>query len=441
MISPKNENNENILSDKIIEFQKNNLKTDILFLKEDILKDFRQIENKLNTKYDEQNSNVTTKLEKFENNIEAMNTRISQLSSLISTDKNIQQNISNLFEFKVKIEKDCMNNNILIKNITKELKESINYYNKLLSDSIIYPGVIGVNCKFVTFREMMDYILLNLNQLKTIKDKNNIDLKSYKTKLESLVKSFKIQIDSIMMNTTEITNKKIEEFEKRLQELLNNQESKFFDLKVENNKLHLLLEKSLNQFNILSKLVNDHKEEFKFFKIKFNSLNDFIKDLKLRINMSEELISEKESNNQINSNKLIRNGLLAKSIIKKYISGEVALNDVKHPIKSQSSIFIMNNKCKTNLKLNNTPHTNSNKILNKRMTLGPDKMRSILKMEKSFLNKHANNSINSDKSLTNKSNNYISEEKEEDIDYINIYKEKKNEEKTNIKNTKKELII
>ena len=157
--------------------------------------------------------------------------------------------------------------------------------------------------------------------------------------------------------------------------------------------------------------------------------------------MSEELISEKDSNNQINSNKLIRNGLLAKSIIKKYISGEEALNDVKHPIKSQSSIFIMNNKCKTNLKLNNTPHTNSNKILNKRMTLGPDKMRSILKMEKSFLNKHANNSINSDKSLTNKSNNYISEEKEEDIDYINIYKEKKNEEKTNIKNTKKELII
>ena len=439
MISPKNENNENISSNKIIEFQKNNLKKDILFFKEDILKDFRQIENKLNSKYDDQNSNIIAKLEKFENNIEAMNSKISQLSSLISTDKNIQQSISYLYEFKTKIEKECMNNNIQIKYITKELKESINNYNKIISDSIIYPGVIGVNCKFGTFREMMDYILLNLNQLLTIKDKNNIDFKSYKTKIESLVKSFKIQTDSIMMNTTEITNKKLEEFEKRFQGFLSNQESKLFDLKVENNKLYLLSEKSLNQFNILSKLVNDHKDEFKYFKIKFNTLNDFIKDLKLRLNMSEELlVSENDSKNQ-NSKRLIRNGLLAKSIIKKYISGEVNLNNVKYPcnaekLKRQSSIIAINNDCKKNLKFYNPTHTNSNKAMNKRMTLGPDKISSMLKLEKKILNNQANNSTNSDKSLTNKSINYITEEKEEDIDYINIYKEKKKEDKNINKN-------
>ena len=385
MTSPKTENNEKIISDKIIEFQKNNLSKDILFFKEDILKDFRQIGNKLNTKYDFQSSTVITKLQKFETNIEAMNTKINQLSSLISTDKNIKQNISNLYEYKDKIEKDCMNNNILIKNISKELKESINYYNKIISDSILYPGVIGANCKYGTFREMLDFILLNLNQLITIKDKNSLDFKSYKTKIESLVKSFKIQADSIMLNTTELINKKIEEFEKRFQGFINNQESKLFDLKVENNKLYSLLEKSLNQFNILSKLVNDHKNEFTYFKIKFNSLNDFIKDLKLRINMGEELINEKDSKNQdSNTNKLIKNGLLAKSIIKKYISGEVAVNYVKHPIKRQSSIIVMNNGFKNNLKLYNPAHTNSNKAIKKRMTLGPERISSMLKWKKAL---------------------------------------------------------
>ena len=78
--------------------------------------------------------------------------------------------------------------------------------------------------------------MLNINQMVTNKDKNNLDFKSYKAKLESLIKSFKMQADSIIMNSTEFTNKKIEDFEKKLQGLLSNQESKLFDLKMENSK-------------------------------------------------------------------------------------------------------------------------------------------------------------------------------------------------------------
>ena len=218
MTSLQNKSNidssENIY--KIFESQKNNLKQDILFLKEDILKDFRQIENKLNTKYDNQNENIINKLVKFENNIEAMNNKINNLSSLISTDKNLHQNVSNLFEFNENIEKEFMEQKITIKNINKELKDSINNYNKIISESIIYPGIIGPKSKFSTFHELIDYILLNINQMLIIKDKNNLDFKSYKTKLESLIKSFKNQTDSIMMNSTEFTNKKIEDFEKKL---------------------------------------------------------------------------------------------------------------------------------------------------------------------------------------------------------------------------------
>ena len=154
----KIDSSENIY--KIFESQKNNLKQDILFLKEDILKDFRQIENKLNTKYDNQNENIIKKFEKFENNIEAINNKINNLSSLISTDKNMHQNVSNLFEFKEKIEKEFMTQKITIKNINKELKDSINNYNKIISESIIYPGVIGPKSKFSTFHELIDYILL-----------------------------------------------------------------------------------------------------------------------------------------------------------------------------------------------------------------------------------------------------------------------------------------
>ena len=230
-----------------------------------------------------------------------MNNKINNLSSLISTDKNIHQNVSNLFEFKEKIEKEFMVQKLTIKNINKELKDSINNYNKIISESIIYPGVIGPKSKFSTFHELIDYTLLNINQMLIIKDKNILDFKSYKTKLESLIKSFKNQTDSIMMNSTEFTNKKIEGFEKKLQGLLSNQESKLLDLKIENSKLNMLLENYLDKFNNIGIEFENHKNESKFIKNKVNYLNDFIKFLKYRMDEGE-LIFEKNKKRKISDN-------------------------------------------------------------------------------------------------------------------------------------------
>ena len=160
----------------------------------------------------------------------------------------------------------------------------------------------------------------------TNKDKNNLDFKSYKAKLESLIKSFKIQADSIMMNSTEFTNKKIEDFEKKLQGLLSNQESKLFDLKIENSKLNMQLENYLDKFKNINNLGNEfenHKTDFIYIKNKVNYLNDFIKNLKGLID-EEELIFVKNSKKQKNSNQFIRNGILGKSIV---------IYQVKYPYK------------------------------------------------------------------------------------------------------------
>ena len=66
-------NTSNIV--KIFENQRITLNKDIIFLKEDILKDFKRIENSLNMKYEKQNSNTVNKLYKFESIIEAMKTK------------------------------------------------------------------------------------------------------------------------------------------------------------------------------------------------------------------------------------------------------------------------------------------------------------------------------------------------------------------------------
>ena len=57
---------------KIFENQRITLNKDVLFIKEDILKDFKRIENNLNSKYEKQNTQVSSKLYKFESIIETM---------------------------------------------------------------------------------------------------------------------------------------------------------------------------------------------------------------------------------------------------------------------------------------------------------------------------------------------------------------------------------
>jgi len=478
----KLESSENI--SKILNSQWKNVQNDILFLKDDILKDFRQIETKLNNKYEKQNLSTLNKLEKFEKTIEVMNQKITNLSSLISTDKNIQQKVSQLYEFKTKTEDDYLNHDISIKNMAKEFRDAINNYDKIMHDSIIYPGIIGYNGKFTTFHDLIDYVLKNISQLATFRDKNVLDFKSYKAKIESLIKSFKMQANSIISNTTEYVNKKNEDLEQKIKEVMNSQEAKIFELRLENNKLGLALENKIDKLNterkkmlnikeeiykkfdeevfllkdfnkILVSKFENYQNEFKLIKNRFTTLSDFIKDVRFRINMGELKKKDMKSmSDKIDftkrqrlsnaSSQFIRNGVLAKSIIKRYIAGELGLIDFTHPLKTHKSIvaagYDFRKKLFNNYKSNSNQSSSLNK-LNKRMTLSPDNLLSLKKLHKSFTNVNIsindNNTIYSDKS----DDNCINEEKDEDIDYINDYKnklEKKEDDKSKTEKIEKD---
>ena len=456
-------------SDKIpiiFENQRKNLKQDVLFLKEDILKDFRQIESKLNLKYEKQNSNTLSIINKFENTIESMNSKILQLASLISTDKSIQQKVSQFDEYKTKVSDTLLSLELAIKNNGADIKNAINKYDKLFTDSVIYPGIIGHNGKFSTFHELIDFILVNLYQFVEFKEKYMIDFKSNKSKLENLLNSFKKQSDSIINSNSQYTNKKMSEFEKKIRQLINAQETKIFDVRLENNKSAAALESKVDDLNKEVKRMMDVKieiytkfdEEIKvikdYTKIVYDKYNGFQNDynlMKERIDTLSNNIKEmqikcadglkKETNfinvinlpkkkNLPNSNsQLMRstNAGLARSIIKKYIEGEINIKDLENNNKKQRSIFLPENEAKSiwkNINNNNSNkkynHSLDNLSLSKRMTVEPEKFKNL----RNGLNKFNDmNSIYSDKSLYNKSNNSINEEKDEDFEIVYSLKE------------------
>ena len=413
---------------KIFENQKISLNKDIIFLKEDILKDFKRIENSLNTKYEKQNANTVNKLYKFETTIEAMKTKVNDLSSLITTDKNIQQKVLQLTEFKRATTDKMINQEITMKMNSAQLKEAINKYDKLLSDSIIYPAIIGNNAQFKDFHELIDYILLGINQFNIFRDQNTIDFKDYAIKIENLYKTLKAQADSIVNSCSTYCAKQIGQYDTKIGKRINDQESRIFEYQKENDEMLSKIEEKMNNINAFMNIIDKRQEElykkleeqmntlkeykdeinknFEIYNNNFELINNRLKHLnkkikKEKLRNKEILIPNKESNstNNQNSGVNLKKSQLGKSIVKKYIAGEISYNEIE---RSQT-------KKKVSKKSNE-------KKLEKRMAFGPDKLgddvfdNNLLKKNSDLVN------INSFKSSNRNSQKEESEFTDSSID-------------------------
>lgn len=359
-------NIENIT--KIFENQRVTLNKDIIFLKEDILKDFKRIETNLNLKFEKQNSNITNKIHKFESSIEAMKSKIEELSSLISTDKNIQHKVLQLTDFKRKAEDKIINLEVHLKLNSSELKEAISRYDKIIRESIIYPGIIGTNARFKTFHEMIDFILSGIHQIAFYKEKNNID-EEYAIKMEKLYKSIRTQTDFIITSCNDYCSKSTGELLSKFEKLVYSQDSKIIDFKKENENYIRKIEDRITNINDLVKNIDKAKEEmnnainneikkYEEYKEKIDKqMETFVKEIELIKNKKEKnkenIIQSKESNQNLTSRKNLRQTQLGTSIIKKYIIGEISYNELEKS------------------------HLNKLEKLKKRLTLDPERLKDI----------------------------------------------------------------
>ena len=73
---------------------------------------------------------------------------------------------------------------------------NINEINKILTNTVIYPAVIGRKAKFQTFHDFIDFVVQEITQLNIFKNKNQMDsMSSFKKKIDGILETFKIQIN------------------------------------------------------------------------------------------------------------------------------------------------------------------------------------------------------------------------------------------------------
>ena len=311
----------------------NSIKMDLLMFKDDILKDFRTIQISLDEKYAKADEYLSEKINKFDLKIKSFEKKIFELSNLIVTDNSIREKVEKLCQSEDEIRDTIFKRRAIFNEFEKKTKDDISRINNILTDSVIYPGIIGNSCKFSSFHSFMDYVIQELAQLCLFRDKSGLDLGPFKKKIDIALETLKLQANHFC--SKDFVNTTISQSEERIQSLLKIYDDRLQDTRVENSHYSLGLvkktEEITKQMEKLRKYQNQlldlkHNEEI------FNTYNNEIYSIKNRINKINEIIKELLSYHPSSKanfgNEIVRKPSKVISGVKQYIKGNLKANEL-----------------------------------------------------------------------------------------------------------------
>ena len=379
------------------ELSPRNINTDLIHFKNDILKDVRDIKYSLMEKYSVLEENLKQKMNQYDLTIKSFEQKIFELSKLITIDKSIKEKIETFNEFKEESRDNIFKQRAKFNEFENRINKEISGINDILLDSVIYPAVIGGNSKFKTFHEYMDFTLKEINDISLVKDKNGMDLKPFKKKIEQTVDAFRIQINN--MYTKEMTNNAINRSEERLQSLFRQYDEKIMNLKVENYGSNVTNSNKFEEINSKLKSLENFKKNIEnnteILKIK--------KEIKKIYEILRDFFSFPEIKKEIEKKNQVFSG------VKQYINGFLDANQLTSMKKFSYGKSNSNGKImERNNSVNITPFASTDKIKNK------------ISFERKKLFNNNSKDINNELLLEKKSSNSIKDKEKNSKDNVFI---------------------
>ena len=146
----------------------------------------------------------------------------------------------------------------------KKTKDDISRINNILTDSVIYPGMIGNSCKFSCFHDFMDYVIQELAQLCLFRDKSGLDLGPFKRKIDTALETLKLQANNFC--SKDFVNTTISQSEERIQSLLKIYDDRLQDTRVENSHYSLGLIKKTEEITKQMEKLRQYQKQLLYVK-------------------------------------------------------------------------------------------------------------------------------------------------------------------------------
>ena len=456
------------------------IKNDLIYFRNEILKDMKEMETKFNDKIVNLYSLINKINSKSDEKLSAINIKIKTLQdndpSIIETKINsvIERNNNNL-EQKI----SDLSTKIFI--LQKDLTNACYKYDKIVIDNLKVSGLIGDGCPYMNLKYFIEFLNKKITELITTKEKLVIEIKTFKNKINDMNNQIKTEIENQKIFINEITSNRINESNKKCLERSNKLEERIDNLRLENynfsndlikkteelkiqwDKLENIKEEiydKLNEEKIsfkkytdnLSKSFNSQKKEFTNIKNKFNDKSNIFKQLPYRrnsINITNigTRLGDKDISKISNKKSLSKKYFFNKdelSLINKdeiHILKEDKINenineiDKEENVNNIKEILSENSEKKQNIIENEKENEKENE-LNVEINNINKNNRKNNKMNDNNLNDNENKNIYT--RITIKSLNKKSKDEEKNNDEINIIKEKNDIIKEN-NNQKEEL--
>jgi hypothetical protein len=216
--------------------------------------------------------------------------------------------------FVNKTNEKLVSHEVRLTNIRSDFSLATQKYDKIYLDNLELPGYIGRCAKYKNCQVFFLDVIKDLAKLNIYREKNIIDLKMYKDKLETIISS----MNSILDNNNESQIKYINEMKEKIlkdcKSMFESVSDSMKEIRVENSKYSVdliktsmdlskkwdklekikeeLLEKfnyDVNKYQMLTddtiKSFEEFKNEYGVIRRKFMELAEFIKDVRFRKNI------------------------------------------------------------------------------------------------------------------------------------------------------------
>ena len=329
------------------------------------------MEKSISDKSKESSEMVKTQVEVFDKKMSFINEKISSLTNKIIGGIKIEEKINTLFSAREKLLDETTTNRIKISILEKEFRDSINRIDGIIKESVLYPAVIGIKGKFPNFHGFIDFVLSESNINNNFREKNIMDLSSYKLKIEKALQTLGFKVESILSSCNSFTLSKIKESQEKFDYTIGLYKEKLNDVRIENSNYVIQLEKDTKDLRDETNIVKSMKSDI------FSKVDTDVQKMKNdNLNIIETFNTYKEDFKKMNENisnleKSIENLMLQK--IKILFEGQKQINDSITKIKEEYD-DILNNKIKN--------------IIN-------DQMKNFIKEYKEYNSKEINNNNNS----------------------------------------------
>ena len=299
--------------------------------------------------YMEKINNLKTQSDKNDRNFESLNEySLKNFNSMTLVQAEMQsklEKLSTLDNFVNKANDKLLSHEIRINCLREDLSKNVQKYDKIYLDNLEVPGYIGRCSKYPNCKIFFTELIKEIDKLNTYREKNTLDLCTYKDRLENIIKTFQSLVennnDSQIKYITKLNEKTNKDLLETLEENINNvrmDNSRFAkDLINKTSELNHLYEKMVtikdyvtkefgekseyfvNKINEINKDFDSYKIEYASIRKKFLELADFMKNGKFSKNfggfygkkevnvMSKRLVKDNKETIEAKDVKLLTN--------------------------------------------------------------------------------------------------------------------------------------